>query len=43
MLALAHYRANQLDQAETEAQRLSAQQDTRAAALLSHIESARQR
>ena len=43
MLALAHYRANQLDQAEAEAQRLSAQQDTRAAALLSHIESARQR
>ena len=43
MLALAHYRANQLAQAEVEAQRLSAQRDTRAAALLSHIESARQR
>ncbi|HBO88075.1 MAG TPA: hypothetical protein DD620_04950 [Verrucomicrobia bacterium] len=43
MLALAHYRANQLDQAEAEAQRLSAQQDARAAALLSHIKTARQR
>lgn len=43
MLALAHYRANQLDQAETEAQQLATQQDARAAVLLSHIETARQR
>ena len=43
MLALAHYRANQLDQAEAEAQQLATQQDARAAVLLSHIETARQR